>query len=186
MREACRTARDWAIRYIAVNVSAVQLRNPDFASEVLRILEETGLRRDKLEVEITETSFIENAAACRSNLQALRQEGVAVSLDDFGTGYSSFSHLNKFEVDRIKIDRSFVAGTGPNGLGRPIVRSILLLARSSRLKVTAEGVETIKQRDFLVRAGCGTLQGYLLAEAMPARAFAQLLTERVRDRAMAR
>jgi diguanylate cyclase (GGDEF)-like protein len=161
---------------LAVNVSAVQLRNPAFADKLLRLLDAEKFDPRRLEIEITETSFIENAASCRPNLQKLRARGVRVALDDFGTGYSSFSHLSEFEVDRIKIDRSFVSSIGAGDQGVPIVRSIVSLAKARRLSITAEGVETIPQRDYLARIGCTALQGYLLARPMPFLRFLQLIS----------
>jgi len=161
---------------LAVNVSAVQLRNSAFADRLLRLLDAEGFDPRRLEIEITETSFIENAASCRPNLQKLRARGVCVALDDFGTGYSSFSHLSEFEVDRIKIDRSFVSSIGTGDQGVPIVRSIVSLAKARRLSITAEGVETASQRDYLARIGCTALQGYLLARPMPFSRFLQLVS----------
>lgn len=94
-----------------------------------------------------------------------------VALDDFGTGYSSFTHLRNFDVDRIKIDRSFVSGIGSTEDGSPIIQAIIDLAKASGLKVTAEGVETAEQRFFLSEIGCNSLQGYLLSRPMPATAM---------------
>ena len=152
---------------VAINVSAVQLRNPDFAADLLAMIEQRRLDPRRIEIEITETSFIENAAACRPNLQHLRARGVRVGLDDFGTGYSSFSHLNEFDVDRIKIDRSFVSSIGVGDEGIPIVRSMVSLAKALGLGVTGEGVETEAQRAYLARVGCTSVQGYLVAPALP-------------------
>ncbi len=168
--QACRAAVRWPVSTISVNVSAVQLRNADFADRVLAMLEASGLDPSRLELEITETSFIENAANCQPNLVALRLHGIKFALDDFGTGYSSFTHLQKFAVDRIKIDRSFVDGIGAGGQGSPLIQAIVDLAKASGLKITAEGVETAQQSAFLREAGCNSLQGYLLARPMPASA----------------
>lgn len=171
LEQACRAAVNWPIGTISVNVSAVQLRNAHFAERVMEILRRTGLDPARLEVEITETSFIENAATCQPNLTTLRARGVKVALDDFGTGYSSFTHLRNFDVDRIKIDRSFVSGIGSTEDGSPIIQAIIDLAKASGLKVTAEGVETAEQRFFLSEIGCNSLQGYLLSRPMPATAM---------------
>ncbi len=168
LRQACRTALRWPIGTISVNVSAVQLRDADFARRTLAILDAIGLPPARLEIEITETSFIENAESCKPNLVALRAQGVKVALDDFGTGYSSFSHLSHFQVDRLKIDRSFVNGIGPEPEESAIIRAIMDIANASGLKVTAEGVETAEQNRYLTRMGCDTLQGFLLARPMPA------------------
>jgi diguanylate cyclase (GGDEF)-like protein len=168
LEQACRAAVRWPISTISVNVSAVQLRNPDFADRVIAVLDATGLDPSRLELEITETSFIENAANCQPNLIALRQRGIKLALDDFGTGYSSFTHLQNFVVDRLKIDRSFVSTIGTDEEGSPIIQAIVDLAKASGLKITAEGVETAEQRAFLSHVGCNSLQGYLLARPAPA------------------
>ncbi len=168
--QACRAAVRWPISTISVNVSAVQLRNSDFADRVMAVLDASGLDPSRLELEITETSFIENAANCQPNLVALRQRGIKLALDDFGTGYSSFTHLQNFAVDRLKIDRSFVDGIGHNEAGSPIIQAIVDLAKASGLKITAEGVETAEQSAFLSQVGCNSLQGFLLARPMPASA----------------
>ncbi|SFR77491.1 putative bifunctional diguanylate cyclase/phosphodiesterase [Sphingomonas jatrophae] len=177
MEEACRAAAAWPLRLLSVNVSAVQLRDPDFADKVFAILDRTGFDPHRLEVEVTETSFIENARHCRPNLQALRARGVKIALDDFGTGYSSLTHLQQFDVDRIKIDRSFVNAIQSADAGSPIIRAILDLADASGLDVTAEGVETQAQSEFLTQAGCDALQGYLLARPMPKEAIAALFAD---------
>ncbi|CAN5621081.1 EAL domain-containing protein [soil metagenome] len=163
LEQACAAARDWPIQAVSVNVSAIQLRNEGFAERVLAILARTGLDPERLELEITETSFIESAANCQPNLAALRARGVQIALDDFGTGYSSFSHLREFDVDRIKIDQSFVNGIDMREGGSPIIQAIVDLAKASGMKVTAEGVETVEQSVFLTRAGCNSLQGFLLS-----------------------
>jgi diguanylate cyclase (GGDEF)-like protein len=167
LEQVCRDTHRWPLRSVSVNVSAVQLRRPDFADRVLHIMNRAGFAPERLEIEVTETSFIDNAAACQANLVRLREEGVQVALDDFGTGYSSFSHLEALSVDRLKIDRSFVSGIASSKEGSAIISAIMDLARASGLKVTAEGVETLEQRRFLARIGCNTLQGYLLARPMP-------------------
>ncbi|MDB5705251.1 MAG: diguanylate cyclase [Sphingomonas bacterium] len=175
LEQACRTAVGWPIHSVSVNVSAVQLRNERFADRVLAILARTGLAPERLELEITETSFLDDAAHCRANIAALRDKGIEIALDDFGTGYSSFSHLREFEVDRIKIDQSFVHGIDMDNGGSPIIQAIVDLARASGMQVTAEGVETAEQRRFLARAGCNLLQGYLLSMPVTAAELGDLL-----------
>jgi diguanylate cyclase (GGDEF)-like protein len=171
LSQACRAAVSWPISTISVNVSAVQLRNSDFADRVLAVLDASGLDPARLELEITETSFIENATSCQPNLAVLRLRGIKLALDDFGTGYSSFTHLQNFSVDRLKIDRSFVDSIGHNEEGSPIIKAIVDLAKASGLKITAEGVETLEQSAFLSQVGCNSLQGFLLARPMPASAI---------------
>jgi len=168
LAEACRAARDWPITTLSVNVSAIQLRHADFAARVLAIVRDSGMDPRRLELEITETALIENAADCAENLRLLRAEGIRFALDDFGTGYSSFSHLREFHVDRIKIDRSFVDKIDLAAGGSAIIQAIVDLARSTGLQVTAEGVETDAQSGFLKGVGCDDLQGYLFARPMTA------------------
>ena len=167
LKQASSTAARWPIEKLAVNVSAVQLRNPKFASRVLEILAETGLEADRLELEITETALMESAEQCEPNIRALRAAGVRIALDDFGTGYSSLSHLHHFQVDRVKIDRSFVNTVSHDQDTNPIIQAIVDLAKATGLKVTAEGVETEEQSKFLSGIGCNELQGYLLSRPVP-------------------
>ncbi|MFL9839339.1 EAL domain-containing protein [Sphingomonas sp. ST-64] len=175
LERACSDAVRLRLPTISVNVSAVQLRDDGLAEEILAILARTRLEPSRLEIEITETSFIESASACQATLTRLRAAGVRVALDDFGTGYSSFSHLRNFEVDRIKIDQSFVNGIDMRRGGSAIIRAIVDLAKASGMQITAEGVETNEQRDFLANAGCSSLQGYLLSRPLTPAAIASLL-----------
>ena len=166
LEQACFAAARWPSGIISVNLSAVQLRNPTLAERVFAILKRTRLTPDRLELEITETSFLESNDRCRSSLGWLSDIGVQIALDDFGTGYSSFKHLRGFEVDRIKIDHSFVSTIAFGQGGSPVIKAIVDLARSSGLKTTAEGVETEQQRLFLTSIGCDVLQGFLLCQPL--------------------
>jgi len=168
MEQACFAAARWATGTISINLSAVQLRNAAMAERVYAILKRTRLSPTRLELEITETSFLESSDRCRSNLGSLRDIGVQIALDDFGTGYSSFKHLRGIEIDRIKIDHSFVSAIHAGQSGSPVIQAIVDLARLSGLATTAEGVETEQQRLFLSSIGCDVLQGFLLAEPLPA------------------
>ena len=167
LSEACTAAAHWPVTKVAVNVSAVQLRSPRFAKRVLDTIKRAGLKPERLELEITETALIESADQCEPNIRMLRAAGVGIALDDFGTGYSSLSHLREFQVDRVKIDRSFVSGIDRSGDGGAIIQAIVDLAQATGLKITAEGVETQEQSAFLSRIGCNELQGFLLARPMP-------------------
>ncbi|MES2495917.1 MAG: EAL domain-containing protein [Pseudomonadota bacterium] len=171
LEQACIVAARWPAGTISVNLSAVQLRNPSLAERVYAILKRTRLDPGRLELEITETSFVDSSEKCRSNLGWLRDIGVRIALDDFGTGYSSFRHLRGFEVDRIKIDRSFVSTIQAGQAGSPVIQAIVDLARVSGLETTAEGVETDQQRLFLASIGCDVLQGFLLARPLDATAI---------------
>ncbi|ARO32916.1 GGDEF/EAL domain-containing protein (plasmid) [Rhizobium sp. NXC14] len=168
LREACRAAGSWPKdTFVAVNVSPSQLRRPNFAEEVFAVLEETGLPPSRLELELTESSLIEDRSDVYSVLKSLRGRGVQISLDDFGTGFSCLSHLVRFDIDRIKIDRSFVSQLGAKANGAAIIGAIVTLSRNLGISTTAEGVETEYQRDFLAALGCTDLQGYFFSKPVP-------------------
>lgn len=170
LREACRAACKWPEdTFVAVNVSPAQLRRPNFAEEVFAVLEESGLQPSRLELELTESSLIEDNTDVYTVLKSLRSRGVQVSLDDFGTGFSCLSHLVRFDIDRIKIDRSFVSQLGTKANGAAIIGAIVALSRNLGISTTAEGVETEYQRDFLAALGCTDLQGYFFSKPVPLR-----------------
>lgn len=174
LREACSTAAGWPIETVAVNVSAIELRSPTFAVRVANALLSTGMSSRRLELEVTESSLCDKSGECEHNVAALRELGVRFALDDFGTGFSSLTRLQQFEVDRIKIDRSFVQGFGNANGDEAIVQAIVALARATGLKTTAEGVETISQSEFLKNIGCDDLQGFLLSRPLPSCEVEQL------------
>ena len=177
--ETCRILARWAQDprlaglTLAVNVSAQQLRQPDFVERVLATLVETGAAPQRLCLELTESVFAENMEDVIGKMHALRAHAVTFSLDDFGTGYSSLSYLKRFPLAELKIDRSFVHDVPADPNAAAIVDAILGLARTLKLQVVAEGVETVAQRDFLVAHGCGVLQGYLLGRPVPMAQFEQ-------------
>jgi diguanylate cyclase (GGDEF)-like protein len=170
LKQACRSAREWPDLVVSVNVSAVQVRSVKFVESVLRIVGEARLDPRRLELELTETALLDNLAQCEANLSALRSHGVRIALDDFGTGYSSLSHLRSIRIDRVKIDQSFVQGM-EDETGGAIIQAIVYLARSTGLRVTAEGVETSRQRELLSHIGCDELQGFGLSTPLPFEAF---------------
>ncbi len=168
LRSAARTAASWpADMSVAVNVSPSQIRHRDFDRQVLSILAETGLPPSRLELELTEAALFNIDENAQGTLGRLRSHGIRIALDDFGTGFSSLSHLIQFNIDRIKIDRSFVRLLGTQAEGAAIVSAILGLSRTLGKATTAEGVETEGQRDFLVAAGCNDLQGFLFSRPVP-------------------
>ncbi|WP_342108342.1 EAL domain-containing protein [Methylobacterium sp. SI9] len=174
LREACRTASLWPQPLaIAVNVSAVQLHNPHFVQFVHGTLFESGLKAERLEIEITETALIRDPARALLTLRQLKALGVRIAMDDFGTGYSSLSNLRSFPFDRIKIDRSFIKAVHSNPQGAAIVRSVLGLGRGLGLAVVAEGVETDEELSFLAAEHCTLAQGYLLGRPSPIAIFAE-------------
>ncbi|MBV9560876.1 MAG: EAL domain-containing protein [Bradyrhizobium sp.] len=169
LRQACRDARDWPDGFtLAFNVSAVQLHDPSFCLRVLAALGETGLDPAQLELEITETAFVENIELMKTVIDQLRQVGIRVALDDFGTGYATLSHLLSLQFDKIKIDRSFVSRLDGKQNSQVIIRAILGLAKGFGLVTTAEGIEDVNQLSYLRTLGCTEGQGYLFSKAMAA------------------
>jgi EAL domain-containing protein (putative c-di-GMP-specific phosphodiesterase class I) len=152
---------------ISVNVSAYQLRDPDLARSVQRILVETGTDPADVTLELTESVFIRDSDGVLSVLNALKELGVMIALDDFGTGYSSLSYLKRFPVDIVKIDRAFIADICIEPTSRLIVSAIVELAHSMSMKVVAEGVESVQQREVIQSLDCDAYQGYLFARPSP-------------------
>jgi EAL domain-containing protein (putative c-di-GMP-specific phosphodiesterase class I) len=182
LQEACRQMKAWRdagllLSNIAVNVSAVDLRDDTFAERVLAVLAETGLDPAFLDLELTETVLMKNVEATAGVLQRLRERGVKVSLDDFGTGYSSLSYLHRFPIDTLKIDQSFVSQISVDS-GAPIVAAIVSMARSLKLRVVAEGVETATQLAYLRGLACDEAQGYYFKRPVPAAEFASYVQRR--------
>jgi diguanylate cyclase (GGDEF)-like protein/PAS domain S-box-containing protein len=163
LRTACGEAATWREPLtVAVNVSALQIHNANFASTVHEILFATGLQPERLELEITETALVRDLNRALATLRRIKMLGVRIAMDDFGTGYSSLSNLRAFPFDKIKIDGSFIKSVNANDQGAAIVRSVLGLGRALKLVVLAEGVETIAEFDFLKNENCNEVQGFLL------------------------
>jgi diguanylate cyclase (GGDEF)-like protein len=179
LAQAARQAAEWdragLCVPIAVNVSALQFRQPQFVDRVAAALRDHQLPPQRLELELTESVLVHDADETLLRLQALARLGVQLSIDDFGTGYSSLAYLKRFPIDRLKIDRSFVQGLPDDENDAAIVRAIVQMARALGKQVVAEGVETMPQRDFLVQAGCDQFQGFLFAPALDALSFARRL-----------
>lgn len=176
LHEACRIATTWGndIR-VAVNVSPVQFRSATLNSIVLQALARSGLAPQRLELEITESLFIDNVEATLASLYSLKVLGVRVALDDFGTGYSSLSYLRSFPFDKLKIDRSFIVDLLANDGATAIIRAITTLADALGIETTAEGVESSEQLAILRSEGCNQIQGYLFSRPIPARDVPALL-----------
>jgi diguanylate cyclase (GGDEF)-like protein len=177
LREACRQVRRWQPRdrsgpplTISVNLSVTEILQPDLVEAVRSALAESGLPPTALELEITETALLEASEEIRNVLHQLKQVGVRLAIDDFGVGYSYLSHLRDFPIDRVKIDRSFIAGLGVPGEDRTIVEAVIRLAHELGLGVVAEGVETEAQATELSVLGCDVAQGYHYAPPLTARA----------------
>jgi hypothetical protein len=169
LREAMAEAARWADELtIAVNVSAVQMRDGALLRQVVSALAATGLPAHRLELEITETVLMQDQDACLALLHQLRALGVRIALDDFGTGYSSLNYLRAFPFDKIKIDRCFVTDLGAGGEGAAIVESVLDLAARLNMQTIAEGVEEPAQLAALRDLGCAQVQGNLISVPVPA------------------
>ena len=169
IHEACRQATGWPDHVrVAVNVSPIQFRNAGFKAIVLQALTHSGLTPQRLEVEITESVFLDGEGPVVTLLHSLRAMGIRIALDDFGTGYSSLSYLRSFPFDKLKIDRSFVISVAQDPSAAAIVRAILDLAAALNMDTTAEGVEDEDQLARLHGQGCGSIQGYLFSRPVPA------------------
>ena len=169
LRQACETARNWPAHLkVSVNFSPTQFQDPHLVERVASILEETGFDPARLDIEITESAFMKDLELAKRSIERLHMMGVSLSLDDFGTGYSSLSYLRQLPFDRIKIDRSFVSGIQTNAENQKLVTGILSLAQGLSLDVTAEGIETSGELDFLQAADCQLGQGFVFAQAISA------------------
>ena len=177
--EACRQASLWPAHiHVAVNVSPVQMRSTDLLRQVTQCLDRHGLTPDRLEIELTETAMVEDGRAIAATLAGLRALGIRIAMDDFGTGYSSLAHLRDFQLDRIKIDRSFV-DAAPNDAGaQAVLRAVTVMARELSIPTLAEGVERDEQLAKLVALGVDAAQGYLLGRPMQAAQATDLVIPR--------
>ena len=167
---------------MAVNCSTVQFRTPGIVNLVFQTLAQTGLAPNRLEIEITESLFLESNGPILEALNGLRQIGVRIALDDFGTGFSSLSYLRRFPFDKIKIDRSFILELLSEHQAGAVVKAITDLAAALNMETTAEGVEEFEQVDALRAFGCTNVQGYLFSEPVPASDVPTLLDADLRRR----
>jgi len=172
--QACRQAAEWRARdpdrtlTMCVNLSARQFQHPALVADISATLARTGFAPESLKLEITETVVMKDPVATARTLGQLKALGIRIAIDDFGTGYSSLSYLRQFPIDTLKIDRSFVSDLGHDAQGAAIAKSIIALARTLHVGVTAEGVETGLQEAILRRIGCDLAQGYLFGHPLPA------------------
>jgi diguanylate cyclase (GGDEF)-like protein len=185
MRTACRQAKEWEQRYglrlrLGVNLSAVQLMEPQLLDTVAKVLRETGLDPTLLEMEVTESISIKAAPNLVENLHALHKLGCHIAIDDFGTGAASLDYLRRLPADRIKIDQSFVRNIGVDPDDEAIVRATIEMAHRLKRAVVAEGVEIEQHMEFLRTHGCDELQGYLFCRPLQPISFDKLLAERQR------
>ncbi len=180
LRRACTDARDWNDLKLSVNVSAAQLRNPEFPIQVGQVLEETSFPAERLELEVTETCLVLDPVVVGRSLDVIRQFGVSISLDDFGTGYASIGFLRQFRFEKLKLDRSLVIDAQGDDGSRAMMISSISLARAMAMGVTAEGVETEDQAAMVRAAGADQIQGWLYYRAMPSEQI-----DRLRDKFVA-
>jgi diguanylate cyclase (GGDEF)-like protein len=182
LAEACRQGRAWQgadksgmARTVSVNVSSRQLQDPNFVGDVAAILAETGFPAERLILEITESVVLSNSPMTLDRLHELKALGVQLAIDDFGTGYSNLAYLQRFPLDILKIDKSFVTNLGDDGNGNALASTIVGLASTLRLRTVAEGVERADQRAQLLEFGCSHGQGYLFARPIGPEAVTALL-----------
>jgi diguanylate cyclase (GGDEF)-like protein len=180
LRQACRQNKEWqrqglAPVRMAVNLSSIQFQQPQLASVIRRVLDETGLDAPWLELELTESLLMQNSHGAIETLKRLRSAGVHLSIDDFGTGYSSLAYLKRFPIQALKIDQSFIRESTSSPDDAAIVTSIILMARSLKMSTIAEGVETNAQLAFLRVLNCEEAQGYLFSPPVPAAQAGEIL-----------
>ncbi|MDP2804499.1 MAG: bifunctional diguanylate cyclase/phosphodiesterase, partial [Gallionellaceae bacterium] len=183
LETACAQLRSWqgdALTknlVLAVNVSAKQFKQVDFAKNVQEVIARFGIEPSKLKIELTESMLVENVDVVVNTMNALKAMGVLFSLDDFGTGYSSLQYLKQLPLDQLKIDQSFVRDIVLDSNDKAIVRTIIAMAVSLNLDIIAEGVETEEQRQILQDKGCKNFQGYLFSKPVPIDQFESLLKQ---------
>lgn len=184
LEEACRQTREWQKRFplygslsVSVNLSARQLKHPALFSQVVEILNKTGLSARHLKLEVTESTVMEQGEVAFEIMSQLRQLGVSLSTDDFGTGYSSLSYLHRFPFHRLKIDRSFIGAMDKDPKSEAIVRTILMLGQNLNIETVAEGIETEQQLEILRWHGCEFGQGYLMSKPVDAESAQNLMRD---------
>ena len=185
LESACKQVKEWQLRYpmdvplsIAVNLSGKHFADPQLVSQIKNVLSLSGLDAASLKLELTESAIMENAERAIQMLAQIKETGVQVSIDDFGTGYSSLSYLHRFPIDLLKVDRSFVSAMEENSENGEIVRTVIALAKALRLKVVAEGIESIHQFHQLRILKCEYGQGYLFSAPQKVSDIETLLAEK--------
>lgn len=187
LRQASTQMKHWVDQGLsdarmAINLSAIQLKSPSLKDDFLSIISETGVDPNNLELEVTETALMDNVEHAQAVLQDFRKLGIHVAIDDFGTGYSSLSHLKHFYVDRLKIDQSFIRDVIADSRDAAVVGATIAMAKLLNASVTAEGVETVEQLEFLRKHQCDTAQGYFLSKPAVAAKLERLLVAEIDKR----
>jgi diguanylate cyclase (GGDEF)-like protein/PAS domain S-box-containing protein len=187
LEEACRQTREWQLKFgplirgsgmgmiVGVNLSGRHLAQPEIVQHVASVIRKTNITPSNLVLEMTESMLVHDNRATLERLHALKSLGVRLSIDDFGTGYSSLAYLERFPVDSLKMDRSFIAGLSGKGSKSPLAEAVIGLGRILGLRVVAEGIETKEQWEKLRMLGCGLGQGFHIAHPLPAAEFEQLI-----------
>jgi len=182
LREACKARQMWRtmglqIPPLAVNIAGMHLRQPGYVENLLTTLRQHGVAPGEVEIEVTETGLLDTSATVRENLVQLRRAGVRLALDDFGVGFSSLAHLRDLPIHRLKIDRSFTVECMRDPRTLTIVKAVIDMARALGIRLTAEGVETQAQQDWMQQLGCDSAQGYLFSRPLTPEEFAQIFVE---------
>jgi len=187
LNSACRQIVKWQKELgpskslsVAVNLSGKHFAHPSLVEQITTVISETGISPSSLKLELTESAVMDNAEAAIAMLKQIKETGVQVSIDDFGTGYSSLSYLHRFPIDQLKVDRSFVSAMEENTENGEIVRTVIALAKALRLKVVAEGIESIHQFHQLRILGCEYGQGYLFSKPLPVKDIERLIHDNTR------
>lgn len=183
LTDACRQLREWTEAglcgfAVSVNLSGAQMQRPTFIGEMQNIIGASGIDASLLELELTETVLMENADRSMAQMRALKKLGVRLALDDFGVGYSSLSYLKRFQLDKLKIDKSFIADIVHDGADAALVRAMIAMGHHLGMRVVAEGVETAAQMGYLRRSHCDEFQGYHFSRPLPAEQIPELLRRR--------
>ncbi|MDP4091221.1 MAG: EAL domain-containing protein, partial [Bacillota bacterium] len=183
LREACTRAMEWQRRgfkfgYVGINLSPVQIQQPDFLDKVRKLIEDTGINPESIELEITETFLMKSLDENMNTLHQLRDMGFKIALDDFGTGYSSLNYLRTIPIDTLKIDKSFIDDIRAGNKEEAIIESIIHMAHSMNLTVVAEGIETELQVSLLREKQCDRLQGYLFSRPLPVSEIEKLYAQK--------
>ena len=178
LRRACRDAQEWPdYMRVAVNLSPLQFLSGKLLETVQRAIDDSGIRADRVQLEVTEGLVIRDVERTFQQLEALRALGIQVLIDDFGVGYSSLSYFQRFPFDKVKIDKSFVDEIVTSRAARAIVQAVVGLGTALDMGVVAEGIETEEQMRLLVASGCTHLQGYLFSRPITADMIGKMLTE---------
>lgn len=182
LREACNQNKQWQEEgyppvVVSVNVSALQFDQPNFVEMVNKILEDIDMDPSYLELEITETNAMDRVDEKLEKMESLKSMGVRISIDDFGTGYSSLAYFTRFPIDTLKIDRSFINDMLNDENAKTIVTTIINLAKTIKIKIIAEGVETVEQLEYLKQKGCDKIQGYYFSRPVAPDLIREMLKE---------